>query len=119
MEQDFSGNFINEINTADNSILTIVSDVTSEEKDHPTKKVVVNGKIVPSKYTSHSVEVDTGNGVKTYSIGSQTGIRFQMSWGKDSALWIGKQFKAKHEPYASFGKQRIGIGGYPIMSEKI
>lgn len=118
VEQDYSGNFINDQNTEDNAILTIVSDVTSEQKENPNKKIVKNGIIVPSTYLAHSCEVDNGKGIKTFNIGPQTGIRFQMSWGKDSASWIGKKFKVKYEPYMAFGKQKVGIAGYPLESEK-
>ena len=118
MEQDYSGNFVNDMNTTDNQILTIVSDVTSEVKESPTKKVIKDNKIVPATYTAHSFEVDNGTSVKTFTIGPQTGIRFQMSWGKDSSQWVGKKFKVKFEPYMSFGKQKVGIAGYPLVEEK-
>lgn len=119
VEQDYSGNFVNDQNTTDNQIVTIVSDVTSEQKENQTKKVIKNGILVPSTYLAHSVEVDIGSGTKTFNIGSQTGIRFQMSFGKDSSKWIGRKFKIKFEPYMSYGKQKIGIAGYPLEETKI
>jgi hypothetical protein len=87
-------------------------------KEHPTKRIVVNGVIQPEKYTQHSVSIDTGSAIKTLNIGQQTGIRFQTAWGKDSANWIGKKFTIKFEPYMSFGKPKKGVAGYPITETK-
>lgn len=121
MEQDFSGDFINEFNTKDNDILTIISDVLTEVKQSPTQKVLdrKTNAIVPKNYTEYKVDVEANGLTKTYKINSSTGIRMQMSWGKDSSKWIGKQFSVKHKPYQAYGVAKVSIDGYPLIEQKV
>jgi hypothetical protein len=116
-EFDFSGDLVNELNTAENDILTIVSIPISEIKESPTEKVynVETRSLVPKKYKEHKCDVDLGNNtIKVYKIDNLTGIRFKQSFGKDVENWISKKFTVKHKPYTAFGKGKVRIEGYPL-----
>lgn len=117
MEIDFSGDFINELNVADNDVLTIVSEPISEQKESPTEKIFdpKTRMMIAKKYLQHTMSVDTGSSVKTYKVDNLTGIAFQKQWGKDSSQWIGKTFSVKLEPYTAFGKQKVRVRGVPLI----
>lgn len=120
-EFDFSGDFVSELNVAENDILTIVSMPIAEEKESPNQKIydVKKGAMVAKKYSVLNMTIEVNGKTKTYTPDNKTGLRFQQAWGKDFSTWVGKQFTAKHDKYLSFGNEKIRIVGYPLEAQKI
>ena len=59
-EQDFSSDFIDANNVSDDDILTILSDVITEQKDSPTEKQLDRKTmtLTAKKYTEHKCDVE-------------------------------------------------------------
>jgi hypothetical protein len=117
-EFDFSGNFVNENNVQDGDILTICAMPVAEEKESAQQKVMINNVMKPLKYMVLNIPVDNGSAVKQYTPDSKTGLRFQEAWGKDYALWIGKQFSVELEEYKAYGADKVRVAGFPINEKK-
>lgn len=118
-EFDFTGSFINEENTTDGDILTIIATPQKEEKTSPTQIMIVNGVIKPKKYEVLNILVEKDGSSKTYTPDNSTGMRFVRAWGLKFTGWVGKQFRAKQETYKSYGVDKIRIAGFPLESEKV
>jgi len=94
VEVDFSGNYLSAENCKPNDIGFILDEGKYEDKSK-------NGKTW--KQLSISVEVNQKH--YTHSFRSSEGKRFQDAYGKDTKLWIGKQFTITHIPYVNNEKQ--------------
>jgi len=117
-EFDFSGSFVNVDNVNNNDVLTIVEIPTPEERESAQQKELVNGILKPKKFYVLNVPVEVNNIKKTYTPDAKTGLRFQSEWGKDYALWIGKQFSVRIEEYKAYGVDRKRVSGYPLVATK-
>jgi hypothetical protein len=101
---DFSGDYVNAENTAENDILTICgpSEYVGIEKDGK-KRLVLN------------VPVSINGLNKTYSPSKETGKKMVSAWGVETSDWIGKKLTAKHVEYESFGETKTGIECVPLI----
>lgn len=103
VKTDFSGNFVNEENTPDNTIVTVVSAGKYEEKG------------TAKKFTVFVIDVDNGQKTLEYTVSNHTGRRCQDAWGIDSIQWLGKKLTLKHEKNAA---GNIKLEGYPLVEQK-
>jgi hypothetical protein len=103
VKTDFSGSYVNRENTADNSIVTIVSAGKYEQKG------------TDKKFTVFTIDVDNGAKTIEYTLDNATGKRCQAAWGIESVNWLGKKLTLKYEKSVT-GKDIIA--GYPIEAQQ-
>jgi len=115
MEFDFSGNFVNVENVKKGDICTITAVPYAEEKESATQKELNDkGVLVAKKYMVMNIPVEINGKAKNYTPDVLTGKLFQAHWGKDSDLWVGKQFSVDIEEYKAFGTNKKRVIGFPI-----
>jgi hypothetical protein len=107
VEADFSGNFLNADNCKEGDIGIVLSEGVLEDKENLQKV----------KYTQLTIEVEVNGKKKQHSPKTMEGQNLQRIWGKDSKIWIGKQFTCKIVNYRSYGQPKTCVEIVPLTQK--
>ncbi len=103
VEADFSGNFLNSDNAADEAEIVITAKPTVEEKE---------GEF--GKYDVTNIPVEIDGKAKMYSPSRESGNKMVAVWGKEMDSWVGKKATVKHVLKQVKGETKTYIEVYPV-----
>lgn len=108
VETDFSGNFTNIDNCAENDVGVVLTEGIIETKTN----------LKGEPYTQLTIDVEVNGKKLQHSPRMTEGKVLQKAWGKDSKDWIGKKFSCKVVHYRTYGQEKTCIEIVPVVKGK-
>jgi hypothetical protein len=106
VEVDFSGNFLSSENCKAGDIGTFIDEGKLVDRSK-------NGKT----WKQLNITVEVNQKQYTHSFRSSEGKRFQETFGKDTKLWVGKQFKVTLVPYVDGKEIKQNVEIVPLQEK--
>lgn len=101
MEVDFSGKYLTCDNCENGAVVTITGEAIFEDNMDKTKKIF-------------NIPVEVEGKKKVHSPWDKEAQILANAFGNETKKWIGKQYKANHVNYQSFGNVKKKIVPEPI-----